>query len=96
MPTIEFFEGAIQVDAKLIAEGLGMDLPTIRAGMREGKNTSRYERGIDEDKGRHRLSFFSEHRRLRLIVDETGRVLQRSTIDFSGKPLPASMRRPGY
>lgn len=96
MAIIEFSEGAIQVDVKLIAEGMDMDLPSVQARMREGKITSRYERGIDEDQGRHRLTFFTEHRRIRLVVDETGRVVQRSTIDFSGKPLPASMRRPGF
>lgn len=93
---IEFFDGTIQVDAKLIAEGLGVDQKSLRARMREGKITSRYERGVGGDEGLHRLTFFTEHRRLRLVVDHTGRVLQRSTIDFSGKPLPASVRRPGY
>ena len=91
---IEFCEGAIQVDAKLIAEGLGIDLPSVQARMRDGKITSRYERGTDEDEGRHRLTFFAEHCRLRLVVDETGSVIQRSTINF-GIPLPASVRKSG-
>ena len=93
MAMIEFCEGDIQVDAKLIAEGLGTDLSCIQAAMREGKITSRYERGVAEDEGRIRLTFFTEHCRLRLVIDESGSVIQRSTIDFSGRPLPASMRK---
>jgi hypothetical protein len=53
------------------------------------------ERGIDEDSGRYRLTFFSENRRFRLLVDETGNVVQRSAIDFCDRPLPDSMRKPG-
>ncbi|MGE5536205.1 MAG: DUF6522 family protein [Acidobacteriota bacterium] len=92
---IEFRGDAIHVDAKLIADGLGMDVSSVQARMREGKITSRYERGIDQDEGRHRLTFFTENRRLRLIVDEAGSVIQRSTISFSGKPLPTSARKSG-
>jgi hypothetical protein len=95
MTMIEFCEGGIQVEAQLISDGLGIDLASLQAGMRKGKITSRYERGIDEDVGRHRLTFFIHNRRFRLIVDDTGGVVQRSTIDFSSKPLPASVRRPG-
>jgi hypothetical protein len=95
MGMIDFCQGAIQIDANLVAEGLGIDTLSLQSRMREGNVTSRCERGIDEDEGRHRLTFLTDHRRFRLVVDETGKVLQRSTISFSDRPLPASARKPG-
>ena len=56
--------------------------------MRAGKITSRSERGVDADIGRYRLTFFSEHRRFRVVVDEAGAILQRSTLNFGDLPLP--------
>lgn len=93
MATIEFEEGAIQVDARIVAEGLGIEPSLVQERMREGKITSLCERGIDEDNGRYRLTFFSENRRFRLVVDERGNVVRRSAIDFSDRPLPASARK---
>ena len=63
--------------------------------MRAGKITSLSERGTDADLGRHRLTFFSEHRRFRLVVDDSGTILQRSALDFGDAPLPKSVRKPG-
>jgi hypothetical protein len=63
--------------------------------MREGKITSLCERGVDEDAGRYRLTFFFEHRRLHLIVDEGGNIIQRSTLDFGDRQLPPSMHKLG-
>ena len=93
MKPIEFEDGNIQVDAAIVAEGLGIALPAFRKQMRAGKITSLSERGTDADGGRHRLTFFSEHRRFRLVVDEGGTIIQRSAIDFGEAPLPSSVRR---
>lgn len=93
MAMIEFEEGGIQ--ATIVAEGLKIDPSLVQARMREGKITTLCERGIDDDAGRHRLTFFSESRRLRLLVDEEGNILQRSTVDFGDRGLPASARKPG-
>jgi hypothetical protein len=95
MKPIAFEDGTIEVPAELVAEGLGIEPPRLRTGMREGKITGRSERGIDDDTGRYRLTFFSEHRRFRLIIDESGTILQRSTLDFGDAPVPRSTRRPG-
>jgi Family of unknown function (DUF6522) len=95
MAIIEFEEGTIRVDATIIAEGLGIEPSLVLDRLREGRITSLCERGIDEDSGRYRLTFFSENRRFRLLVDETGNVVQRSAIDFCDRPLPDSMRKPG-
>jgi hypothetical protein len=94
MEMIEFEKGAIQVDATIVAEGLGIEPSLVQERMREGKITSLCERGIDDDNGRYRLTFFSENRRFRLVVDEMGNVVQRSAIEFSDRPLPDSARKP--
>jgi len=33
------------------------------------------------------------NRRFRLVVDEEGNAIQRSTVDFGDRPLPALMRK---
>jgi hypothetical protein len=94
-PPLAFLDGAIEVDAALVAGGLGIAPSRLIDLLRSGKITSLCERGIDEDSGRYRLTFFSESGRFRLVVDESGRILQRSSLDFGGRPLPASARKPG-
>jgi Family of unknown function (DUF6522) len=92
--TIEFEKSALRVDAAIIAEGLGIEPSLVQTRMREGKITARCERGIDEDAGRYRLTFFSGSRRFRLVVDQEGNVIQRSIVDFGGRELPGAMRKP--
>ncbi|MGC2083456.1 MAG: DUF6522 family protein [Bradyrhizobium sp.] len=95
MTQVEFGDDAVEVDATVIAEGLGMTLPVFREEMQAGRITSVVERGVDTDLGRHRLTFFSAHRRFRLIVDQHGLILKRSALDFSEASLPASVHRGG-
>ncbi|MDP3074860.1 DUF6522 family protein [Bradyrhizobium sp.] len=95
MKPFELENGEVAIDASVIAEGLGLALPLLREQMRAGKITSQSERGIDDDSGRYRLTFFSEHRRFRVVVDEGGAIIQRSTLNFGDAPLPKSLHRPG-
>ena len=95
MALIEFEDGSIQVDVAVVAKGLGIEPMLVQEGMREGRITSLCERGVDEDEGRYRLTFFSENRRFRLTVDNEGNVLHRSALDFGDRGLPASARKPG-
>jgi len=95
MATVEFEDGAIQVDVAVVAKGLGIEPPLVHEEMRDGRITSLCERGADEDEGRYRLTFFAGSRRFRLIVDNQGNVLKRSTLDFGERGLPASTREPG-
>jgi hypothetical protein len=92
---VEFENGAVEIDASIIAEGLGIALPLLKEQMRAGRITSQSERGVGDDSGRYRLTFFSEHRRFRVIVDEGGAILQRSTLNFGDATLPKSLHRPG-
>jgi hypothetical protein len=78
MALVEFEDGAIQVDVAVVAKGLGIEPPLVQEGMREGRITSLCERGVDEDQGRYRVTFFSENRRFRLTIDNEGNVVQRS------------------
>jgi len=86
---------AITVDAAEIAKGLGVEAHAVPELMRHGAITGRCEQGIDADAGRHRLTFFYKGRRLRLIVDDMGRIVSRSAIDFGTRPLPERLRRTG-
>ena len=95
MKPIEFADGAVEIDASIVAEGLGIALPRLKEGMRKGTITSISERGIDADQGRHRLTFFSEHRRFRIVVDASGAIVQRSAVDYGASTLPNSARKPG-
>ncbi len=74
---IQFDGESFSVDAALIAESLGIGLSLIQTLMRQGKITSRCERGVDEDAGRHRLTFFHGNRRLCLVVDDSGAIVER-------------------
>jgi len=94
MKPVEFENGTVEIDAFVVAEGLGIALPLLREQMRAGRITSVSERGIEDDGGRHRLTFFSEHRRFRVVVDESGTIIQRSTLNFGDSPLPKSVRKP--
>ena len=94
MPIVSFEEGAIHIDATVIGRALSVEPSLVQVRMREGKITAFCERGIDEDSGRYRLTFFHKNRRFRLVVDKEGNAIQHSTVDFGDRPLPTSMRKP--
>ena len=95
MKPMEFENGTVQIDAAIVAEGLGLTPSLLRQEMRAGRVTSLAERGTDADSGRHRLTFFSEHRRFRVVIDTTGAIIQRSALDFGDARLPKSVHKPG-
>jgi Family of unknown function (DUF6522) len=93
MSAVWFEDNGLSVDAAVIGRGLGMSPSAVQANIRAGKLTVLCERGVDEDQGRYRLTFFFENRRFRLVVDEKGNAIQRSTVDFGSREIPRSMRR---
>ena len=95
MASLEIEDGTVQIDATIVAEAFGIAPDRLIELMRQGKVTSLSERGMDEDAGKVRLTFFHDNRRLRIVADESGGVIQRSVIDFGDLALPASARRPG-
>lgn len=95
MTSIAFDNGAIEVDATIVAQGLEILPELVLQRLREGRITSLCERGIDADSGRYRLTFFAENRLFRLVVDEGGAIIQRSAIDYGARPLPTAAHRTG-
>jgi hypothetical protein len=94
MTKIEIQDHAVHIEASIVAQGLQLEPSLVHAMMRNGEITGLCERGVDEDAGRYRLTFFHKKRHFRLVVDETGTVIQRSSVNFGDPPLPASMRSP--
>ncbi len=95
MDTLEFPDSAVEIDAAIVADGLAMQPVQLLQAMREGAITGRCERGLDADAGRYRLTFYSKHRRFRIVIDECGAILQRSSLDFGRGSLPRAAHRPG-
>jgi Family of unknown function (DUF6522) len=92
MSKIEIELGSMHIEASVIAQGLELESPLVQAMMGKAEITCLCERGVNEDAGRYRLTFFHKSRRFRLVVDGTGTVIQRSVVDFGDRPLPASIR----
>jgi hypothetical protein len=82
MRFVEFCKGALQVDATLVADGLGISPPVLMRQLRQGEITSVCERGIDDDEGRHCLTFRTAGRRFRIVIDRHGTIVRKSTINW--------------
>jgi hypothetical protein len=93
MSRVEFEQGTFSVDAALIAEGLGIEPAHVQPRMRDGSITSLCERGLGDDSGRYRLTFFHGARRFRLVVDAAGNV-EKSAADIVKHQRTASKRKP--
>lgn len=63
---------ALEIDAALVARGIGLDLAEFRRLMDAGKIAVLCERGIGEDAGLYRASFYYGQRRARFVVDASG------------------------
>lgn len=92
MSTITLADGNIDLDAALIAADFGLDCPGVLEAMRVGQLTAVCERGVDDDAGRHRVTFYHGNTRLRLIVDASGEVIQRAVMRVRPIPRQAEAR----
>ena len=72
---IRWTEGAVEVDATLVARGLNLPVAQFMAKMRRGVVYSTSKRGIGEDEDRFRLTFRYRDRVFRLIVTTTGEIV---------------------
>lgn len=77
---IGWTEGAVEVDATLVARGLNLPVEQFMAEMRRGMVYSTSERGIGEDEGRFRLTFRYRDRVFRLIVTTTGEIVSEESV----------------
>lgn len=93
MSRVEFEQGAFSVDANLIAEGLGIEAARVQPAMRDGSITSLCERGLGDDSGHYRLTFFHGTLRFRLVVDAAGNVIEKSATDIGEHGRTASKRK---
>lgn len=63
----------IEIDGAFVARGLDLAPAEFRQLMEDRKITVLCERGIGDDEGLYRASFYHEGRRVRLVVDGQGR-----------------------
>jgi hypothetical protein len=82
----------IEIDAALVGELFNLPPAEVLALLKASAITSICERGVDEHEGETRLNFFYGNRRARVSLDENGKVLRRSVIDFGAQPLPRRAR----
>jgi len=87
---LQLAEGAVSVDATLIAKELGLEPARVLDALRNGQITALCEQGMGEDAGRFRLTFRHRGRRLRIVVDSEGRIIERSatTLRRRLRPVP--------
>ncbi|ESR25766.1 DUF6522 family protein [Lutibaculum baratangense] len=93
MNDVSFTRDGVEVEASVLAEAFGLPPERIPVLMREGLITSRVERGLEEDEGRTRLTFFHRNARLRLVVGPDGQILRRSVLDYGAAGMPPAARR---
>ena len=94
MTNIQFDHGTIIIDPAILARDLRIVVSTVQRLMCNGEITALCERGVGSDAGRYRLTFFHQNRRLRLIVDDAGSIVQHSKIDFGDRSLRVIVRKP--
>lgn len=80
--TVSMNDEGATVDVAILADGFGIDAADVEPLMREGRLTSRFERGVGTDAGRCRLTFWLDAKRFRIVVDEHGTVVKKFRTDF--------------
>ena len=70
-----------QVEADLLGEEFDLPPEEIAERMRDGRITSRCEKGEGADAGRWRLTFFHAGRALRLTLGADFQILSRASFD---------------
>ena len=66
---------SIEIEGAVVAQALGLDVAVFKQLMTDRKITMLCERGTGPDNGRYRATFYHGNRRVRVVVDEDGRVL---------------------
>ena len=83
----EISASGYQLEAEVVAGAFRISPQEIMSHIRDGRLTTLCERGVDEDHGRHRLTFYLGNRQARFVIDEDGRVLHSSCVDFGDRSL---------
>ncbi|PKM09305.1 MAG: hypothetical protein CVV14_00570 [Gammaproteobacteria bacterium HGW-Gammaproteobacteria-4] len=66
---------AIEVDATMVAHGLALEPTQFRDLMARGKVRVLCERGIGEDEGQYRVTFYYRRQRHRFVTDLAGNLI---------------------
>lgn len=66
----------IRIDGAIVARGLGLDPARFRELMEQRKISVLCERGTGVDLGLYRASFYHQGRRVRLVVDAFGTIVE--------------------
>ncbi|MGH8255460.1 MAG: DUF6522 family protein [Steroidobacteraceae bacterium] len=64
------------VDAAVLAQALHLPPEEVLRKIHARQITAVHEHGIDEDLGRERLTFYDRNRRVQLLIDEQGNILE--------------------
>lgn len=75
--SLEEHAPAIEIEAAPVAEGLGLDPGEFMQLLEDRKITQLCERGTGPDAGLYRASFYYAGKRVRLVVDASGQVVER-------------------
>lgn len=67
---------SIDIDGTLVARKLGLETEAFRRLMEDRKVSVLCERGIGEDAGLYRATFYFQDRRFRAVVASSGRIVQ--------------------
>jgi len=62
----------VEIDAALVARALELEIGEFRRLMEDRRISVLCERGVGEDEGLYRASFYYAERRARLVVDADG------------------------
>ncbi len=81
MTSVETGDDGFVVKAEILAEAFGIAASEVQGLMKSQAITSRCEKGVDEDDGRWRLTFFHNNRAFRLTVDDSNQILGRARFD---------------
>ncbi|TYR35678.1 hypothetical protein FY036_02100 [Mesorhizobium microcysteis] len=81
-PAVTLNDEGATVDVATLAEGLEIGAADVEALMRQGRLTSKFEKGVGSDAGRCRLTFWLDGKRFRIVVDGRGNVLKKLRTDY--------------
>ncbi|MEJ8570366.1 DUF6522 family protein [Microbaculum marinum] len=89
---IDIEEDGFVVGSALLAELFDLKDSEVRRLMHEGQITSICEKGLDQHRDQFRLTLFHRNRRARISVHASGRILDRSVINFGETPVRQTSR----
>ncbi|WP_022705004.1 DUF6522 family protein [Pseudorhodobacter ferrugineus] len=83
MTPVELGENGFVVAAESIADAFGLAASAVQGLMQSNAITSRCEKGVGEDEGRWRLTFYYNNRAFRLTVDGASQIVGQARFDVA-------------